>query len=309
MNRTTTRVFSLICAFLFIIPILSLSSFAAEEKPFDNSQYYTQGKYTIHYRVLEAENEKGKILMIHGFALSTATWEPLAANLVDEGYTCVLVDLPGFGYSTRECDVPEEDFIAREQLVISLMKTIAPIEEWHIMGQSMGGGVSMNIAAMEPSIKSLMLVCPCPISDGSSMSNPTMLKIMGAMSNFVFEHLTKITPLLRLVAYFAFMDWEFTKNYDLDAISKPLQIHNTGYSNMLTAARAVPNDLEKISKIEIPVLVIQADKDMILTDDMKKTVAETFPDATNYLVVNGGHMCEENRADELNQVIIDFIEK
>ncbi len=307
MKTSTKKLISILFAVILVFSA-SLTALAVKEtKPFSNSEYYLEGSYTIHYRVFNAENEKGKIMMIHGFALSTATWEPLAANLVEKGYTCVLVDLPGFGYSTRECDVADEDAIERETLVINLMKTIAPMDEWHIMGQSMGGGVSMNIAAMEPSIQSLMLVCPCPISDGSSMSNPVMMKISGAMSNFVFEHLTKIYPLLRLVAYMAFMDWDYVKDYDLDAIAKPLQIHNTGYSNMLTAARAMPNDLEKISKIEMPVLVIQADKDMILTADMKQTIAETFPDATNYLVVNGGHMCEENRADELTDVIMDFL--
>ena len=115
MNRTVTRIISLICAFLFIIPVFTLSASAAEEKPFDNSEFYTEGKYTIHYRVFEAENEKGKMLMIHGFACSTSTWEPIAAQMVENGYTCVLVDLPGFGYSTRETEVADEDVIARDR--------------------------------------------------------------------------------------------------------------------------------------------------------------------------------------------------
>ncbi|MBR6619284.1 MAG: alpha/beta hydrolase [Clostridia bacterium] len=288
----------------------SVTAFAkAETSPFDNSEFYLEGAYTIHYRVFEAENEKGKIMMIHGFALSTVTWEPLAAKLVDAGYTCVLVDLPGFGYSTRESAVADEDVIARETLIINLMKTIAPIKEWHVIGHSMGGGVSMNIVGMEPEIKSLMLVCPCPIADGSTMGNPIFLKVMGTMANFIFEEMTKVTPLLRIVAYMAFMDWDFTMNYDLDTISGPLQIHNTGYSNMVTSARAMPNDFEKISRFDNPVLVIQADKDLILNTTMKQQVADAFPDAENYLVEGGGHMCEENRADEISGVVLKFLGK
>ncbi len=288
----------------------SVTAFAKEEaKPFDNSEFYLEGAYTIHYRVFEAEKEKGKIMMIHGFALSTVTWEPLAAELVDAGYTCVLIDLPGFGYSTRETAVADEDVIERETLIINLMKTIAPINEWHVMGHSMGGGVSMNIAGMEPEIKSLMLVCPCPIADGSAMGNPVFLKVMGTMANFIFEKMTKITPLLRIVAYMAFMDWDFTMNYDLDTIAGPLQIHNTGYSNMVTSVRAMPNDFEKISKFDNPVLVIQADKDLILNATMKQQVADAFPGAENYLVEGGGHMCEENRADEISSVVLEFLGK
>ncbi len=305
----TKRITAFVLAVLLILPTLLIGASATDnEKPFENSKYYTQGEYTIHYRVFEAENEKGKIMMIHGFALSTATWEPMVAELLPAGYTCVLVDLPGFGYSTRESDVKDEDIIPREELVINIMKSIAPMNEWSVMGHSMGGGVSMNIAAMEPTIKSLMLVCPCPIADmGEIMKNPTFLKIMGVMANFIFENLTKIDPLLRIVAYMAFMDWDFTKSYDLDKIAVPLQIKNTGYSNMVTSARAMVNDFEKISKLDIPTLVVQADKDLILTADMKTQVANAFPNATNHLVEGGGHMCEENRAEEIADVVLDFL--
>ncbi|MBQ2965035.1 MAG: alpha/beta hydrolase [Clostridia bacterium] len=310
MNRTATRIISLICAFLFIVPAFAFSAFAAEEKPFDNSEFYTEGKYTLHYRVFEAENEKGKMLMLHGFACSTSTWEPIADEMVENGYTCVLVDLPGFGYSTRETEVADEDVIARESLVINIMKTIAPINEWHVAGHSMGGGVAMNIACLEPTIKSLVLVCPCPITEVTGFAADMMAsKPMGMMANFIFEKLTKITPLLRLVAYFAFMDWDFTMNYDLTPLSKPLQIHNTGYSNMITSVRAMPNDFEKISKLEMPVFVAQADKDLILNSTMKQQIADALPDATNYVVEGGGHMCNENRATEISEQILTFIEK
>ncbi len=306
----TKKITALILCVILVLPTLIVNSAALENaKPFENSEYYTQGAYTLHYRVFEADNEKGKIMMIHGFALSTATWEPMVARLLPQGYTCVLVDLPGFGYSTRESDVADEDVIAREELVINLMKTIAPMNEWIVMGHSMGGGVSMNIAAMEPEIQSLMLVCPCPITDmGAMMKNPVFLKIIGKMANFIFENLTKIDPLLRIVAYMAFMDWEFTKNYDLAKIAVPLQVKNTGYSNMVTSARAMVNDFEKISKLDLPVLVVQADKDLILTADMKQTVANAFPEATNYLVEGGGHMCEENRAEEISGVVLEFLD-
>ncbi len=308
----TKKITALILAILMLLPALSITAGAkeAENLPFENSHYYLEGSYTVHYRVFKAENEKGKIMMIHGFALSTATWEPMVEQLLPQGYTCVLVDLPGFGYSTREGEVADEKVIARENLVINLMKTMAPMSEWSVMGHSMGGGVAMNIAAMQPEIKSLMLICPCPISDmGEMMKSPVFLKIMGGMANFIFENLTKIDPLLRIVAYMAFMDWEFTKSYDLSKIAAPLQIKGTGYSNMVTSARAMPNDFEKIAALDIPTLVVQADRDLILTASMKQQVADAFPNAENYLVEGGGHMCEENRAQEISAQVLEFLNK
>jgi pimeloyl-ACP methyl ester carboxylesterase len=172
----------------------------------------------------------------------------------------------------------------------------------------MGGGVAMNIACLEPEIKSLMLFCPCPIIEQEGMMADMMSsKLMGVMANFIFEKLTKITPLLRLVALMAFMDFDFTMSYDLSLFSAPLQIHNTGYSNMITSAKAMGNDFEKISKLQMPVLLVQADKDLILTSAMKTQVADAFPDAKTYNVTGGGHLCIENHAKELAELIDEFI--
>ena len=71
------------------------------------------------------------------------------------------------------------------------------------------------------------------------------------------------------VALMAFMDFDFTMDYDLSLFSAPLQIHNTGYSNMITSAKAMPNDFETIAALEMPVLLVQADKDLVLTEFSK----------------------------------------
>ena len=306
MKTNIKRAVAVICAVMMLIPF-ALTAFASYEAPFDNSFYYEEGAYTLHYRVFEAENEKAKVLMIHGFGCSTSTWQPIAQELVEDGYTCVLVDLPGFGYSTRETEVADEDYRVREELVINLMKSIAPVDTWHVAGHSMGGGVAMNIACLAPEIQSLMLFCPCPIASMEGvMADMMSSKVMGAMANFIFEHLTKVTPLLRLVALMAFMDVEFTMDYDLSLFSAPLQIHNTGYSNMITSAKAMPNDFEKIAKLEMPVLLVQADKDLVLTGAMKTQVDEAFPNAEKYTVAGGGHLCIENHDEELAEIIKGF---
>ena len=307
MKASVKKITAIVCTAAMLVSFI-FTSFAAYKTPYEKSYFYEEGAYTLHYRVLEAENEKAKVMMIHGFGCSTNTWEPVAKELTQDGYTCYLVDLPGFGYSTRETEIADEDYRVREEMVINLMKSIAPIEQWNVAGHSMGGGVAMNIACLEPEINSLMLFCPCPIVEQEGiMADMMSSKLMGAMANFIFEKMTKITPLLRLVALMAFMDLKFTMDYDLSLFSAPLQIHNTGYSNMITSAKAMGNDFDKISRLEMPVLLVQADKDLILTDAMKTQVAEAFPDATTYNVEGGGHLCIENHAKELADLIDGFL--
>lgn len=52
--------------------------------------------------MIEAKEPVGQVFMIHGFALSSYSWIPLATQFAENGYTCVMTDLPDFGYSTRE---------------------------------------------------------------------------------------------------------------------------------------------------------------------------------------------------------------
>lgn len=78
-----TRFFALVLALTLALS-LSMPAFALgaqrpdPEKPFDNSAFFDYKDYRIHYRTFPAENEKGQIFMIHGFALSSYCFVMLA---------------------------------------------------------------------------------------------------------------------------------------------------------------------------------------------------------------------------------------
>ena len=104
------------------------TAFAAGDSslPYENSRFFEYGDYTIHDRVFEAEENsspKGSIFMIHGFALSSYCFAALAERLCAEGYTCVLPDLPGFGYSSRE--TADTEALPREDIMHALMESLS----------------------------------------------------------------------------------------------------------------------------------------------------------------------------------------
>ena len=68
-----------------------------------------------------------------------------------------------------------------------------------------------------------------------------------------------------------------------------------------------PTDMANTDKITCPVLLCQAEKDIILTGSIKAQVNDAFPNAEKYTVANGGHQCIENRATELSEVTTDFL--
>lgn len=302
------KIISIFCAFAVIFSALTVFSFAdsQEFKPYEDSCFFEYGDYDIHYRIVPAKGEqKGRIMMLHGFLCSTYAWRNMAPILAEAGYECVLADLPNFGYSTREYD--GMTVVDREVLIAELMKSIAPMDEWMLAGHSMGGGVAVNIAE-EYSVKALLLYCPAPQSEfPETMEGLVTSDFMKTLMNGFFKYGTKITPIVKLVIYAATMDWDFAMDYDVSGVTDAVQYDGfgAGMCEMMYNVRAT--DLENAEKAACPVLICQASSDIIITSEMKAQMNSAFPEAETYTVDGGGHQCIENRAEELCRVTLDFI--
>ena len=73
-----------------MIMAVSVTAFAKTQTPFDNSEFFEYGDYSVHYRVFEAKGDfRGRIMMLHGFGCSTYSWEPMAKLMSENGYECV----------------------------------------------------------------------------------------------------------------------------------------------------------------------------------------------------------------------------
>ena len=302
MKKAVSLILVFVLAFSF-----SSVAFAEEEfKPYPDSRFFEYGDYNIHYRVIPAKSDfKGRILMLHGFLCSTFSWQNMADEMSSDGYECVLVDLPDFGYSTRE--TKDMEIVDREELVKQLMLGIAPAEEWIIAGHSMGGGVAINLAIEMP-VKALLLYCPCPQNEFPQWAKDICTSTaMEFAMNVFFKYFTKITPLVRMVIYAATNDWDFAKSYDVSGVTAPVQYNGFGAGMCEMMYNVRPTDMANTDKITCPVLLCQAEKDIILTGSIKAQVNDAFPNAEKYTVANGGHQCIENRATELSEVTTDFL--
>ena len=304
------KIISILCVFAVVLASLSVLGFAVDTsyKPYEDSQYFRYGDYDIHYRVIPAKGQqKGRIMMLHGFLCSTYAWRNMADILSEEGYECVLADLPNFGFSTRENE--DMEIVDRETLITELMKSIAPMNEWILAGHSMGGGVAVNIAINNP-VKSLLLYCPAPQSEfPEAMEGFITSAPMKFVMDTFFNHGTRIDFLVKLVIFFATVDWDFAMNYDVSGVTDAVQYDRFGSGMCEMMYNVKPTDLENASKIACPVLLCQASDDIILNTSMKEQMNSAFPDATTYTVEGGGHQCIENRAEELCEVTTEFLNK
>lgn len=291
--------------------VLTLSvcvpAFAAEDdKPFQNSEFCTVGDYTIHYRVFEAEEKVGQIFMIHGFALSSYCFQALAERLVSRGYTCVLADLPDFGYSTRETD--DTEILPREDIMYALMTSISS-EPWYVAGHSMGGFIAIALAEKHPeAVKNLLLYG----TSGNESSPDFLQKIMGN-SKFtdimgkMLELMGRINLLVRLLLLAATEDLKFTKDYDISYITDPFKISGTGKGVLINFSQIPATDFEQFRTLN-PVLYVNAANDAVISKSAINKLRGYLPEGSmDITLTSGGHLFIESRADRTAEVTLEFL--
>lgn len=303
------RFFALLLATALCL-LCAVSAFAApaDGQPFTDSRYFRCGDYSLHYRVVPAEGKcRGRVLMLHGFLCSTYAWRNMAREMASQGFECVLVDLPDFGYSTRE--TADMQIVPREELVVSLMRSIAPTKEWIVAGHSMGGGVAVNIAEEHP-LRALLLYCPCPQDAFPAWAKGIVTSDgMKKGMDLFFNYGTKCDPLVRMTIFAATNDLRFAAAYDLAGVTDPVQHDHFGAGMCEMMYTVLPTRLDETGRINCPVLLCQADRDVILNRSLKQRMQDAFPDAETYTVRGGGHQCIENRAEELAAVTCAFLGK
>lgn len=287
---------------------LTLPAFAAQETPYEDSLYYTYEDYEIHYRVWKAEQPKGQIFMIHGFALSSYCFEELAKRMVEAGYTCVLADLPDFGYSSR--DTAQTHKLPREDVMHALMVHLSS-DPWYVAGHSMGGYITLALAEKYPeSVKNILLYGTAGNSKNTAalsviMTNPLFLKIMAPF----MELMAKSDLLVRLLLVAGLGDAAYVKDYDVAKVTEPLRIPGTGAGAIYSFSMLPQTNFDAV-KHYAPILYMNGDADNVIPAADRAKLREYLPDGSvDYIVKGGAHMFIENYADEAAQVTLAFLQE
>ncbi|MGZ3140591.1 alpha/beta fold hydrolase [Lentzea chajnantorensis] len=171
----------------------------AELPPLDTDQPPWPGEFCriddheVHVRVTPGNGPPA--VYVHGLGGSATNWTDLAAQLRDH-VSGSSIDLPGFG---RSEPIPGYDFslATHARTVIGYLETRG--EPAHLFGNSMGGAISVIVAATRPDlVRTLTLVSPAvpdlrPRLD--RMSDPRMaLAVLPVIGARVRRELAKLTP-------------------------------------------------------------------------------------------------------------------
>ncbi len=99
--------------------------------------------------------ERPVVLLLHGSPGDAGNFDRLGPRLA-ERYRVIAPDLPGFGASSRA--VPDYSILAHARYSLALLDRLG-VERAHVVGFSMGGGVALHMADLEPDrVRSIVML-------------------------------------------------------------------------------------------------------------------------------------------------------
>lgn len=270
-----------------------------------NSQFLAlENGDRLHYR--DQGGSGGDVLIfIHGTSASLHTWEPLIERLGDR-YRLISLDLPGHGLTGVNA---ARDY-SREAMVFSIWSLMdhLSITAATLVGNSLGGSIAWRAALDRPErVRSLVLLAPSGAPNTTAAKSNLGFKLLG--SSFGQAVLQKVTP--RMVIETSLR--QTVANADIvteamvDRYWELLRL--SGNRQALIDLANTPRDphgWKKLSRINVPSLLIWGEEDGLLPATMAATFDREINNMRLVMLKNIGHLPMEEAVDEVSDRIVNF---
>jgi non-heme chloroperoxidase len=251
------------------------------------------------------------IILIHGYPLSSASWEKQVPVLLNAGYRVIAYDRRGFGKSSQPTTGYNYNTFAEDlHKLIHHLK----LRDFVLCGFSMGGGEVARYIGKYGSkdVRKAVIMSGVPPYLLKTADNPE------GVDASVFEGIEKAIAADRY-AWFT----EFFKNfYNTDVyLGKRISEQavqaswNTAAVASATASLAcVPTWHEDfradLAKIDVPTLVVHGDSDRIVPfASAGRRTAKLVAGAELVVIKDGPHNVAWTHADEVNSALLNFLAK
>jgi pimeloyl-ACP methyl ester carboxylesterase len=254
-----------------------------------------------------------EVLLIHGLGATKASFYDTAAALSREGYRVHAIDLPGFGSSSKPATGP---YTARwfADTVLAVMDKLT-IGRAHIVGNSMGGRVALEVALREPErVGALVLLCPAVAFVRRGYHPIVRL----ARPEFAFLPHKFRRAMVSSTFHGLFHDTDALDPYVSDVVIDEFQRLYASPSArfaFLSAARNIYLDkpfgrhgfYPRLADLERPALFVWGSHDTLIPPGFKRHVAEWLPRAEQIVIEGCGHVPQVERPDQTNGLIRRFL--
>jgi pimeloyl-ACP methyl ester carboxylesterase len=225
----------------------------------------------------EVGGEGDPVVLVHGLSGSTRWWDRNVPDLAKH-YRVYLVNLPGFGAFRRRA----QRFVLAEATswLLAWMEAVG-LESAHFVGHSMGGYLSLKLAARRPgAVRRLVLVDPAGMPSGRTMLGhlgPLLLSARYARPTFF--------PVLVRDALYAgpFTLWKATRDL---------------------LAEDVRGDLRQVGA---PTLLVWGERDPLIPPSIGDVMRAEIPDSRLLVIEGAGHNPMFDCPEDFNGALLAFL--
>ena len=249
------------------------------------------------------------VVLIHGWPLSSSSWEKQIPALIEAGYRVIAYDRRGFGHSSKPAFGYNYDTLAEDLNKIMIKLNL---RDATLVGFSMGGGEVARYLSKYGSER---------VSEAVFMSAipPFLLKTSNnpeGVDGGVFDGMKKAIKADRP----AFLSEFFSNFYNVDSLKGTKISDEVVRLSWNIGASASPKGTldcvsawlvdfrEDLKRINIPVLVMHGDADRILPLASTGKRTPEFVKRSRLVVIDGApHGMNWTHAEEINRELLTFL--
>ncbi|MFI7519599.1 alpha/beta fold hydrolase [Micromonospora globbae] len=249
------------------------------------------------------------VVLLHGIGRSLRDFTE-QHTLLSERFRVHSVDLPGYGGSMPMAEPYGLPSLAR--FVGRYLDVVGVRRPAHLVGNSLGGAVAMQLAVTEPErVASLALVTSAGF--GQEVALALRLLALRPLGRLL---LRPSRASARRVERALFHDPTFVTE---ERIAYALEIARLPYTArvMLETLRSLggfrgvhprwrEDLLARVAKLDVPTLVVWGDRDLILPPAHLEAARTLLPAARTHLFRDCGHLPQVERAEEFHRLLLDF---
>jgi non-heme chloroperoxidase len=251
------------------------------------------------------------IVLIHGYPLSSASWEKQVPVLLDAGYRVIAYDRRGFGKSSKPTTGYNYDSFAEDlHKVVSHLK----LKQFTLVGFSMGGGEVARYIGRYGSkdVSRAVIIGGIPPYLLKTADNPE------GVDGSVFEGIQKAVAADRYAFFTDFFknfyntDVNLGKRVSEEAVQASWNV--AAIASATASLACVPTwheDFRKdLAKIDVPTLVVHGDADRIVPFAAAgQRTAKLVKNAELVVIKGGPHNVAWTHAEEVNNALLHFLGK
>ncbi|WP_458414812.1 alpha/beta fold hydrolase [Schinkia sp. CFF1] len=248
-------------------------------------------------------NNKPPLLLIHGVAATIYTFNELIP-LLEEHFSIVAIDLPGFGMSEKSRSFVYS-FKNYAEIVAGCIEHFK-LKNVNIVGHSMGGQIALFTAKLFPEkVNKLVLLAS---SGYLKRANKAVIycTYLPFFKYFIKREVNKkeVKEVLKNVFY----DHSLITKGHVDEFGKPLKEEGF-YISLLRLLRHREGDLssEELKTILAPILLLWGEDDKVVSVQVGHRLVKDLPNAKLITYEKTGHLISEERPNEVFQQILSFV--